>query len=115
MSNSSSLALSETWERKAVFQTLIWWGNASQLSECCLLPPQFYWTVDMDLLTDIIVANSAGRAKSPASLTVMWAANMGPRLIPVQTKNRAMGRDLIGLQEERRRPYVTKVKANDKY
>lgn len=69
----------------------------------------------MDLLTDIIVANSAGRAKSPASLTVMWAANMGPRLIPVQTKNRAMGKDLIGLQEERRCPYVTKVKANDKY
>lgn len=61
VSNSSSLALSETWERKAVFQTLIWWGNASQLSECCLLPPQFYWTVEMDLLTDIIVVNSAGR------------------------------------------------------
>jgi len=69
----------------------------------------------MDILTDIIVANSVGRAKSPASLTVMWADNMGPRLIPVQTKNRAKGRDLIGLPEERRCPYVTKVKVNDKY
>ena len=114
VSHSSSFAIPETRERKAVFQTLTWWWNASQLSESCLLPPQFFWTVNMDLLPDIIVANSVGRAKSPASLTVMWAANMGPRLKPVQTKNRAMGRDLIGLQDERRSQPVTKMKANDK-
>lgn len=114
MFNSNSLAVSDTWERRVVIQALNWWGHAFQLSGCYLLPPQLYWTDNIDLLTVIIADNSADRAKSLATLTVMWADRLLLRHLPVQTKKRAMGRDLTGLQEERRQTYVTQMKANEK-
>jgi len=43
---------------------------------------------------------SLGRAKSPESLKVIWAANMGPRFIPVQTKNRAMEGTSLGCRKK---------------
>jgi hypothetical protein len=35
------------------------------------------------------------------------------RLLSVETKNWAIGRDLIGLQKERRSPYAPQINDND--
>lgn len=79
------------------------------------LPSQLYGTVDIDLLTEIIAAASSGMSKSPARLPETWADKLLLRLLSVQTKNRAIGGDLTGLQEERRRLHATHIKDNDKH
>lgn len=62
----------------------------------------------------IIAANSSGM-----SISSKAHRNLGrqapTRLLSVQTKNRAIGGKLTGLQEEGRRPHATHFKDNDKH
>jgi len=113
LSYSMSPAVPETWEEKAAIKTLIWWGHAYQLSSCCLLSLQLHWTDSTDLFTEIIADISAAWGKSPTTLTVLWENKLLLKLLPVKTKNGERRRDLTGLQEERRRPHDTEIKAND--
>ena len=73
VANPSSLAVSETWERKAVTKTQEWWGRAWQLSGCSLPLPQLYLTVNINILTEIIGVKSADRQhiKKP-SQNMVW-------------------------------------------
>lgn len=64
VANPSSLAVSETWERKAVTKTQEWWGKAWQLSDLYLPLPHLYWTVNINMLTEITDVKSADRTQN---------------------------------------------------
>lgn len=62
-------------------------------------------------LKSLLISLQAGNITSNPHSTVGEQA--APQTLPVQTKNGEMGRDLIGVQEERRRPHDIQMKAND--
>ena len=89
VANPSSLAASETWERKAVTKTQEWWGWAWPLSGCILPLPQLYLTVNINIFTEIMDVKSADRAKYSTTVTKPWSDKDQLRLLSVPTKNMA--------------------------
>ena len=89
VANPSSLAVSETWERKAVTKTQEWWGRAWQLSGCSLPIPQLYLTVNINILTEVIDVKSKDRAKYSTTVRKTWTDKDQLRLLSVPTKNMA--------------------------
>ena len=89
VANPSSLAVSETCKRKAVTKTQAWWGQAWQLSGCCLPPPELYLTVNINILTEVIDVKSKDRAKYSTTVTKTWTDKDQLRLLSVPTKNMA--------------------------
>lgn len=89
VANPSSLAVSETWERKAVTKTQEWRRQAWQLWGYCLLPPQLYLTVNINILTEVIDVKSKDRAKYSTTVTKTWTDKDQLRLLSVPTKNMA--------------------------
>lgn len=114
VANPSSLAVSETWERKAVTKTQEWRRQAWQLWGYCLLPPQLYLTVNINILTEITAVKSADRQSiQKQSQNMDWKRSTQASISSKQEHGK--GRDLSGLQEERRRPHATQINDNEKH
>ena len=114
VANPSSLAASETWERKAVTKTQEWWGWAWPLSGCILPLPQLYLTVNINILTEITDLKTADRQSiQKQSQNMDWKRSTQASISSKQEHGK--GRDLSGLQEERRRPHATQINDNEKH
>lgn len=114
VANPSSLAASETWERKAVTKTQEWRRQAWQLWGYCLLPPQLYLTVNINILTESTDLKTADRQSiQKQSQNMDWKRSTQASISSKQEHGK--GRDLSGLQEERRRPHATQINDNEKH